>query len=278
MSRPIFFTVLKHIKRTEVVVRLLETPNQRTRFTAELALDRHRLPHQAQIIVEAYDDAYLERIPGGTVGQPALSEPQTLNELQPGHRPKFRVKVVEPASGGAGRLLASINAVRALTSDGKDGGTSLLELVKRTREELGHELWRVHIPESSEPEPALWVNDDVPGLFDRFQQNQPEIMALIMPEVLRRVLTELFVDPELEEVDRADEGPRGRWLAFAEAISLSTIDDDDGDAEGTTLELTDILRHRRRWVNDVVKAFAQSHRFVDIATAEEGEMEGFANG
>jgi hypothetical protein len=255
MSKPLFFTGRKEISRGHVTVKLIERQGEATRFKASVGLTRYRLPNDAQVMIEAYHNAYLERFPCGTVGATELDQERTLERLEPGDRPLFRVKVIATAGAVSGRLLAAIDEVRPETEGDEGAAGSLLPIVPKTREWMGDEFWKVRfVAAGDEKKPELWVNCDVPGLFAMIQNQDPRVTSLILPEVLRQVLRGLFEDGE----NWTDEGRLGQWLSLAGDFHPDKFEEwDEGEDDEPQRE------RRRDWVDQVVKGFARKHRFFD---------------
>src|SRR5687768_13812161 len=117
MSKPLFFTGRKEISREHVVIRLLEKHGKPSSFQAQIDLSTYPLPADADVVVEAYHNAYLERFRLGTVSTLKSEQIEELTEMEPGDRPLFRVKVIASDEHTAGRLLAAIDEVRPATED-----------------------------------------------------------------------------------------------------------------------------------------------------------------
>jgi hypothetical protein len=251
MSKPLFFTGRKNITREDVAIRFLEQSGEVSRFEPQIDLSSYDLPTEAAVIVEAYHNAYLERFSVGTVASIDTS-PRQLTDLEPGDRPHFRVKVIA-SEGVSGRLLAAIDEVRPDTEDDTGAGGALLPLMRKTQQEMGHELWRVHFVSTDERQPELWINTDFRGLFAGIQNQDPKITALIMPEILRQVLSGLVDDGQ----SWTDEGTLGKWLALAKEFHPDEFDPwEEEDRENSRLK-------RNEWVGRIVRQFAAKHRFFD---------------
>jgi hypothetical protein len=251
VSKPLFFTGRREISRSDVYIRLFERRAEPSRFRAQINLAGYSLPAAAQVVVEAYHNAYLQRFSIGTVD--AIDETErVLDELEPGDRPHFRVKVIG-TDGSAGRLLAAIDEVRPATEDDSGAAGSLLPLIPKTRGQMGDEFWRVHFVAADEPQPELWINRDVQGLFAALQNQDPKITSLVMPEVLRQVLRGLVEDGS----PWTDEGRVGQWLALAKGFHPEQFEEwDEATADSSR-------QRRREWVDEVFKQFAAAHRFFD---------------
>ena len=251
MSKPLFFTGRKEISRSDVTIRLFERPGQVTRFQANIDLSKYVLPAEAIVVVEAYHTTYFERFPPDTVAN-YRARTQEMARLEPGDQPNFRVKVIAPDGGVKGRLLAAVDEVRPTTGDDDENVGSLLPIVPKTRSIMGDEFWRVNFSSGEEKVPELWINRDVPGLLSGLRRQEPQVTALIMPEILRQVLRGLVED----ETDWTDEGRLGQWLSLAQRLYDQFEGWDEGDPDGSR-------QKRREWVDEVVKRFSGADHFFD---------------
>jgi hypothetical protein len=258
MSKPLFFTGRKEIANSDVQIRLRETGGDATRFRARIELSRYSLVGDAVVIVEAYHNTYLQRFQVGTVGALETDRDYELKGLEVGDRPLFRVKVIG-SNANAGRLLAAIDKINALTDDDAGGMGSLLPLIAKSREEMGDEFWRVNFTSADEPEPELWINREVNGLYAALQNQDPKLTALIMPEILRRILCGLVENG----VPWTEEGRLGQWLTFAKQFYPEEYEEWDEEDEDDEASKEAARRKRRDWVNEVVKSFAALHRLFD---------------
>jgi hypothetical protein len=252
MSKPLFFTGRKEISNSDLYIRLHESDGVVPRFRAQIDLGRYALPGEAVVIIEAYHNTYFERFEAGTVDKLQPNRVYELEGLEVGDRPLFRVKVIGP-NGDAGRLLAAIDAVKPATEDEAGGIGSLLPLIPKTREQMGDEFWRVNFTFGDEPQPELWINREVSGLFAALQNQDPKVTAFIMPEILRRVLCGLVEDG----APWSEEGRLGQWLTFAKEFYPDQYEEWDEDDK-------ELLRQKRReWVDSVVRGFTAAHRFFE---------------
>lgn len=253
MSKPFFFTGRKEVSASDVSFQLIEKPGVRTRFVARFSLAGLRLPGTARIIVEAYHSSYLERFDAGTVGDFRGGFEREMRDLEPGDMPSFRLKVISNADGSKGRLLASRDQISPeLDAEAAFAG-SLLTVVRRTREQMGDEFWKLEFEPGDEIRPVLHLNSAVPGLFLSFQNQDPKVMALIMPEILRQVLRGVTEDL----LEWTEEGCVGQWLAFARELHGEEFEEWDED----NIELS--KQQRQVWIDEVVRRFASKHRFFE---------------
>lgn len=234
MSRRLNYTGRRKIRRTDARISLRPTKDGSPPvFDIGLDLSRYDFPPDAPVRVEAWRGPAVQRWKIGTVA--------TLDTLPHAERRlsevpdscQFRVAVIAPDDSG--RLLGLADRIRPVLPR-----KSLLPL--REVEDLGHEVWRVHFGDSERPE--LQVNASIPGISD-LARTDPSFRALVMPGVLRAILTHmLFVESgEPEEPDSA----MHEWWQFAQRLAPSP--------EGV---LPDGVDARCDWINAVVEVFAAS--------------------
>jgi hypothetical protein len=143
-----------------------------------------------------------------------------------------------------GKLVAEADKIRPrLPNEEEDRGLPLIQHMPA--DDIGDELWRVTFEGEL---PLLKINSRVPMGVDQFLLD-PLHRALIMPAVMRQVLTRTLII-ERETGDEEDEGDwRVRWLRFASRLP-GVLDWDvaaGGESSPETVE---------GWIDDVVEAFA----------------------
>ena len=256
MSRPIFFTRRKDIRRSDVSITVFDRPDGTLEFDLNLTLKRYDLPEAANVVVESYTTTHLERFGWGTVGN-LMSGRRHIKGLSAGDRPLFRVKVVDDL--GAGRLLAAIDEVRAEEHD------SLLPIIWKSKEEMDQVFWLVHFAPGSEPQPELWMNKDVPGLYDAARRHDPLVCGLVLPAAYKIVLQRFVLD---EEAQWADDGSLfGRWFRFCALLGAQPLSDQEDPGDD------DWEEPRTRWIEDTVRLFAHANLFLEKAAPSEAEDE-----
>lgn len=212
-------------------------------ISAELDLSAYSLRADASVFIEAYRNSAWQRFEFGTVEAIRAPEDRQLHDFGAGEGVQFRVKVVEPYSAGAAaaRILAQADRIRP----NLDGPTrSLLPLDPDPT--LTDEVWRLEIDENDGP--LLKVSTSL--VRDRLAlARSPAFLSLVLPEVLRRVLT-WALDDDLPEGDDWDT-PRGLWIRFAcgllgQAEPPKALEDRDEGAE-----------ERERWIEQAVSRFCR---------------------
>lgn len=220
--------------RARVALRLTddETPPV---FDLELDLADYDFPSDARVRVEAWRAHALQRWNYGTVGrpEPPASARRRLTEVP--ESCQFRVSVI--AADRTGRLLGATGPIRPTQPH-----RSLLPLVERN--DLGSEVWRVGFGAAGADQPELQVNSEVSGISE-IVRHDPVFRALVMPAVLREILTRMVFDEKSDPADEDD--PRHEWYRFAVGL-----------VPPVGPGLPEDLAQRFEWVDAVVDAFAKS--------------------
>lgn len=232
----------KRIPRERISITLLPVkPDQPLRAVANVNLDGLGFPEGASVVLEAYQRSTAMRMELGTVGRYAVPDPITLDELDPGAVPLFRLKVVDN-DGQKGKLLGAAERLRPDSDDTPDGRESLFPV---RFVELHDEVWRLQIDEAG---PCLLLNCRIPTLKAEIQRN-PLISGILLPAALRGVLDRLVGDSNDTDDDEA--AWKEKWLRYCrEELGLS-------EDPGTLPE-----DRREEWVDDGVKAFCRSAKFM----------------
>ena len=214
-------------------------------FDLDLDLRSYGFPPDALVRVEASLNIAGQSWDYGTVGarRTPSDEERLLTEF--GKKPPpFRVMVI--AGDDSGRLLGSaMHIPPRLPQD------SLIHL--QEEDGLGEEVWRIEYDDLDEP-PVLLVNRSIPGASD-IVRNDAAFRALVMPEVLRAILTRILLVERRE--DDSDEGGAWRdWLQFARSHlpgrDIPSGEENTGDAVA--------------WIDDAVRAFAGQPALSAAAT------------
>lgn len=242
MKRHINHTGRKRIEREHIEIRLRPKEGDAPQIfdLAKLDLSSYGFPPGALVRVEAARSNAGQTWDFGTVGN--------IRELSDAERritgvdaaAPFRVFVVD--SDGSGKLLGHARNIRA-TQDSE----SLLHLEESG--ELGAEVWRIEFHASGQP--VLFINRNIEGISG-IVTDDPSFYALVIPDVLRAILTQIVViDPQ--EMDDDGGGWHIDWLNFAkgyadgkEAPALRGIHDADDDQ----------IKEARGWIDEVVRNFA----------------------
>ena len=236
------FTGRKRLTSNDVGIVLHDQAEPLAFAINRLSLERHELPGNALVRVEAYRRTVYVPFELGTVSDlriPDGSTPLTeFDRLPDGVR--FRVKVTSVDGLNAGQLLAESGGI---APDWSSGGKESLLPVRP--EDLDHEVFRLDMDDG----PVLLINNKI----DQWRQvalSDP-FVSLVYPAALRAILTEILRQeaPDLND----NEDWRTLWLRLAvrqnRADPLPANDSDEAD--------------KARWIDDVVAAFCKSKRTYD---------------
>lgn len=254
MIRRFNYTGRRRIRREDARVSMRSDDSGLPIFSANLSLDRYKLPGDARIFVEAYRLTSFMRFPWGTVKQPTPAEDRTLTEFGAGDGVLFRVKVVEPTdevNRRPARVLALADQLRPQRlEETLRQSFSLLEVVPC---EL-NEVWRIHFPEDG-GEPVLLVNQ---CLVERHHElvRSEQFVSLVLPQIVRTILTQIMV---VEGVDPTEDGDdwRSLWHRFARTLPGVGDSPRPANGEGSKPENADELEE---WIDTAVAAFARKCR------------------
>ena len=233
------YTGRKRILHNQVAITLHDAGDGAApTFTAELYLDALQLPSDAQLMIVSQRNRAAKRFPWGTVANPKPPADCLLDDT-PDH-PYFRIM----ALGDSGQLLALADRVQPRRANRRDPLLPLLEA------DLGNEVWQLDFGEAGD-NPILLVNRNIPGISAAVRQDNA-FLGLVIPEVLRAVLTRAFI-VEGAAPDDTDDGPWSKWADFVRAFYSeehpATAADDESDNAAMA-----------KWIDGAVTAFA-SQRF-----------------
>ena len=234
------FTDRQRITRDRVRLRILQSGSVLTLDVERLDLDGLKLPHDAQVIVEAYRQTARHRIMCGTVGDLRLPTSVILPEFNVPEGLLFRVKVVG-VGGVDGKLLASGDRIPASSED--DDGNQMPILPFRPSQDLNNQLWRLDIEDA----PIVLINSEV-GDWKGFAM-EPRFQALVFPEIARQIALWVLLNKDDAE-DKDSE--TSAWRRFLTDLGYDPVAGPADDAE-----------EQRSWANDVAAAFARKHRFLE---------------
>ena len=237
MSRRLNYTERITIRRADARISLqFGDDGSASTFDLDLDLSRYDFPSDARLRVEAWRGHAVQRWDVGTVAaHDTLSRAQRrLSEVPDSSQ--FRVAVI--TTDGTGRILGLADRIRPVLPR-----RSLLPL--REVEDLGDEVWRVSIGAGDDTErPELQVNSSIPGISD-LVRTDASFRALVMPSVLRTILTHMLFIGAGEPEDEGD--PLHDWWRFAQRLAPSP--------EGRP---PDSVEEQLEWIDAAVDAFAGS--------------------
>lgn len=247
MLRKLNYTGRKRIALSDVSIALEPLGPGRHAFTAELRLDRYRLPKRARVFIEAWKHANRMRFDFGTIGIPVHPPARELEltEFAGTNNMLFRVKVVDFETE-LGKLLAEADQIRPQLAD--ETGAERESLLHVRKDDLGQRLWRSEIPDGdSELMPCVIINTklDKAG-FTR----SLEFRALVLPAVFEQVLLRLPLPADCEN------GTWGvRWWTFLSRLGCGFPSGEDDRAD---------------WIEDAVERFCSRNDLMKAYLGQHG--------
>jgi len=238
-SQRIHFTRRRRLTTQDVAINLHNNAVPLAFEISHLSLQRHGLPDDAVVRVEAYRQATYMPFELGTVGNLQLHGRLVLTEFELPDAIRFRVKVTSVEDDIRGQLLAVRDRIRPAWADG--GQESLLPV--KPDSSLDQEVFRL----SLDDEPVLLINDKVTQW--RELSRDEHFVALVYPTVLRTILTRILRGG-LDDLEATDDWP-SLWIRFAKGHPGISDPPDDAGEDGDD------------WVDEVVAAFCKRNRIYD---------------
>lgn len=244
MIRRLNYTGRRKIPRENIHITLFRNSGVEE-FDAVIRTGDLDLPGTARVFVEAHHKSDWMRFDFGTIAAPAMPADRRLTIFYEGARILFRVKVVS-AGEDSGKILAEVDRLTPLSPDNDRDREPLLPV--RLVGNLGDQVWRV----TWNGGPVLELNKHEPECKHLLTVDS-RFKWLVLPEVLRSILTRVLTDEMDEEGEPGEGGPGQRWLDFAASVySEQPPESQERDAE--------IIE---KWVDEVVSAFCRRHRAFD---------------
>ena len=229
------FTGRRRIAQDHVKISLTNDNGQHF-FSARMSLETYGFPATAAVIVEAYRQLELSRFEFGTVTRPIPPPNCRLTEFGTLDGVRFRVKVVsndEPR----GQLLGVADRIHP--TDVALDRTRRIPLINVQGHDLGREVWKLDFSD----EPILLVNYRMANKHTLVRS--PMFQSLVLPEVLRSILTRILLVDEFRYFEDEDDWA-ARWLRFASSFPGAGEVPEDADAEMDA-----------EWIDSAVSAFCQ---------------------
>ena len=159
-----------------------------------------------------------------------------------------RIQFLVPIGDGSGRLLGHLPSIRPVLPR-----TSLLPVREVAEDEVGEEVWRVNVGDDDLPE--LLLNSSVTGISEIVRTDKT-FRSLVMPAVLRSVLTHALIDQRANPEDDEVSSWNG-WFRLAESLHPGAEIPSLGfEAEESTINAA------REWIEAVVRTFAKERVFA----------------
>ncbi len=237
------FTGRKRIPREHVMIGVSGTGSTAV-VGATFNLKALGFPETARVVLEAQAGWTVQRFEFGTVGQYAEPSDRRLTEFQSLAGLLFRLKVIGTGDRD-GRLLGVADKLKP---SGDIQQASQQSFVVVRPHDLGERVWKIDFDDS---QPLLLVNSRLQDHQDFLKRK--EVAALVVPEVLQRILEEAA---ERGADDEASDGWHTMALRLGERLAGRVV------PQSTEEEEID------RWVDEAVGAFSRRHQLIDIFVSE----------
>ena len=207
MLRRFNYTQRETIKKGDAEIELRVVEDNQPMFNIELKLDSYkfRVEHpDARVRLEAWRSNISERWDLGIVSNLTIPPEHERRMREAPISSQFKVIVV--AGDDSGRLLGASQPIRPKLPRG-----SMLPV---RFDDLKDEVWRVDFGDGDQPE--LLVNSQI-EMINEIVRSDAQFRALVMPQVLRAVLTQIVLFESVEPDDDESPGISG-WFNLAQGI------------------------------------------------------------
>lgn len=221
------------IDRAHAQIELVRAASGKSFHTLHMEVQRYGFPSDAVLQLEAWRSNTSQRWDYGTVGDPrVLSEQERTLTSVPGSA-RFKLKVV--AGDRSGRLLGATKPLSPVQPR--------QSLIPVDPVELDGEVWRLSFEDDGQP--ALQVNKKIAGISETIRTDA-QFRSLVMPQILRSVLTQIYFVEELGP-DGDDESWADGWFRLAKSLDGTVPEKihNDSDRAGVL-----------EWVDRVVAMFS----------------------
>lgn len=253
MKRTFNYTGRRKIERRDVAITLREDRGTWV-FDADLRLADYHFPRNAEVWLEAHRQNLWMQFAWGTISAMRPAANRRLTEFDVPEGILFRVRVVQPPGNEHHKLLGEADAIQFVKAgEASDKRRPLLEPVPDALDQL---LWKLDL--DSDP-PRLLVNKDAKPTWRDLARSQ-HFLALVYPDVLRRLLTRVLIDDQWVEDDE-EPGWQADWVRFTRSLGIST-----------PLPNPDQRQDREAWIDEAVAAFARRHELrtkLDLVIEQE---------
>lgn len=236
------YTGRKRISRKNARVKVNQRDDEVPTFDVELSLQEYRLPDNALVFVEAYQQTRWMRFPFGKAGSIVPPSDLRLTEFESTEGILFRVRVTS-AADPEGKILAEADAIPVRASDDLD--EDRLPLLPVQPAELDQLIWKVDFTH----QPVLLINKSAGDW--RGLAVSPMFLSLVCPAALREILTRILFQEDYPDLEDREDW-KTRWLLFGK--SLPGIGEIPEEAEKDRFE---------DWIESVVEAFARQKSLLD---------------
>lgn len=253
--RRLNYTKRKKLTLDQVNIKLSQSPGNQLRiFNAELSLPSD-LPGNARVFVEAYcsSPATRMRFDFGTVDAvtPPPEEQRCLKDFSSDASPLFRVKVTDVCQN-PGKILAEAHQIRPVDPNRNKRGILFTKW-----DELNGPVWELDL--YNDDGPVLLIEKTIDPHCEL--PRQPIFQALVFPEIIRRVLTWVLSDDEIDNLDDPTKW-HSKWLDFPRVTFDFTEPVPKQDDDAYT---------RMQWVNEAVKWCSRRRGFCKAFDPKDGD-------
>lgn len=248
MIRRFNYTARKRIKKKDVSIEILDDSINPVSFNACFAdLAPYALEPAARVFVEVYRGTSFMRFPFGTVESIVPPADRRLSEIEGSRFSRFRVKVVDDDTG---RLLAAT----ATLSPDKPRQNKAEPLLPSDQIDLVNQIWKLKFDDVEGV--MLQLNERIEGI-DTIA-NDPRFRSLVLPAVVREVLTYIIFVRKAEDADDDEESPWSKWLEFVSTFYPEKYPGPCTENEENREE------ECLGWIDGAVEAFCTKHEWKEL--------------
>lgn len=251
MKRTFNYTGRRKIGRKDVSITLRQSGGVWV-FDADLRLADYRFPRNADVWLEAHRQNLWMQWPCGTVSALRVPADRKLTEFDVPDGVLFRVRVVQPPGQDHHKLLGEADGIPFVKAgEANDRRRHLLVPVPDT---LDQQLWRLDFEHDP---PQLLVNKEAKPSWKEMARSL-HFIALVYPEVLRRLLTRALIEDGWTEGDEEDDWQTD-WVKFAHNLGgLGPVPPPE------------LRTDRESWIEEAVAAFC---RRLELRTTWDREFD-----
>jgi hypothetical protein len=245
MKRTFNFTGRKKIERKDLSITVRDERGTLT-FNAELRLAAYQFPRNAEVWLEAHRQNLWMQFPWGTVSALRVPADRRLTEFDVADGILFRVRVVQPQGQEHHKLLGEADGVSFLKiGEQTNKRKPLLTPVPDALDQL---LWKLDM--ETDP-PRLLVNETAKPSWKEAARS-PQFIALVYPEVLRRLLARALIQEKWTE-DDDDGGWASDWMRFARNLGVPWPP-----------PAPDLMADCETWIEEAAAAFARRNQLRNV--------------
>lgn len=254
MKRTFNYTGRRSIVRKDISV-IVRAEAKAWAFDADLRFAQYKFPHNAEVWVEAHRQNLWMQWPWGTISAMRVPANRQLTEFDVPDGVLFRVRVVLPPGQDNHKLVGEVDGIQPVKAGEADDRRR--HLLVPVPDALDQELWRLDL--EHEP-PQLLVNRDAKPSWKELARS-PHFIALVYPEVFRRILARILLEDNWSEDDEEADWPSD-WIRFARNLGGLAPVPPPGQRQD-----------RETWIEQAVATFARRMQLRSVWDREH-EQEG----